>query len=102
MGSKFPGFISGNIINAFFWDNIIILLILDLKSSILVNIRNFSGLEKIKITLDLITDIDMLLMVEKGITGGIFHCIDKYAKDNNKYMKDFDKIINCYIFNIGM
>ena len=44
----------------------------------------------------------MLLMVEKGITGGIFHCSDKYAKDNNKYMKDFDKIINCYIFNIGM
>ena len=44
----------------------------------------------------------MLLMVEKGITGGICHFIYKYAKDNNKYMKDYDKIINRYIFNIGM
>ena len=29
----------------------------------------------------------MLLMVEKGIKGGICHCIYRYAKANNKYMK---------------
>ena len=33
----------------------------------------------------------MLLMVEKGITGGICHAIHRYAKANNKYMKDYNK-----------
>ena len=32
----------------------------------------------------------MLLMVEKGIKGGICHAIYRYAKANNKYMKDYD------------
>ena len=31
----------------------------------------------------------MLLMVEKDIRGGICHSIYRYAKTNNKYMKDF-------------
>ena len=30
----------------------------------------------------------MLLMVEKGIRGGICHSIYWYAKANNKYIKD--------------
>ena len=30
-------------------------------------------------------------MVEKSIRGGICHAIYRYAKANNKYMKDFDK-----------
>ena len=33
----------------------------------------------------------MLLMVEKGIRGGICHATNHYAKANNKYMKDYDK-----------
>ena len=33
----------------------------------------------------------MLLMVEKGMRGGIWHSIYQYAKANNKYMKDYDK-----------
>ena len=40
------------------------------------------------IKLQLVTDIDMLLMVENGIRGGICHAIHRYAKVNNKYMKD--------------
>ena len=35
----------------------------------------------------------MLLMVEKGISGGICHAIRRYAKSNNKYMKSYDKNI---------
>ena len=32
-------------------------------------------------------------MVEEGIRGGICHSIHRYAKANNKYMKDYDKNI---------
>ena len=33
----------------------------------------------------------MLLMVEKGIRGGICHSIYRYAKTNDKYMNVYDK-----------
>ena len=33
----------------------------------------------------------MLLMVEKGIRGGICPSIYLYAKANNKYTKDYDR-----------
>ena len=33
----------------------------------------------------------MLLKLEKGIRGEICHSIYRYAKGNNKYMKDYDK-----------
>ena len=33
----------------------------------------------------------MLLIVEKGIRGGICHSISQYSRANNKYMKDYDK-----------
>ena len=33
----------------------------------------------------------MLLTVEKGLKGGICHDIYRYAKVNNKCMKDYDK-----------
>ena len=33
----------------------------------------------------------MLLMVEKGNRGGIYHSICPYARANNKQMKDYDK-----------
>ena len=47
--------------------------------------------KKTKVKLDLSTDIDRLLMVEKGIRGWICHSIHQYAKANSKYMKDYDK-----------
>ena len=50
-----------------------------------------AALKKTKVKLDLLTDIDMLLMVEKGIRGGICHYIYGYEKNIKKYMKDHDK-----------
>ena len=50
-----------------------------------------AALKKATVKLDLLTDIDMLLMVEKRIRGGICHSIYRYAKANNKYMKYYDK-----------
>ena len=35
-------------------------------------------------------DRNMLLMVKKGIRGGMCHDIQKYAKANKKYVKDYD------------
>ena len=45
--------------------------------------------KKTKVELELITDPDMLLMVEKGIRGG--HALLMYAKGNNKYIKNYNK-----------
>ena len=50
-----------------------------------------AALKKIEIKLELSTDMDILLMVEKGIRGEICNKIHRYAKANNKYMKDYDK-----------
>ena len=47
--------------------------------------------EKIKVKLDILTDTDMLLMIEKDIRGGLYHSIYRYTKANKKYMKDYDK-----------
>ena len=47
--------------------------------------------KKTGVQLELLKDIDMLLMVEKGIRGGICHSVHRYDKANNKYMKNYDK-----------
>ena len=45
-----------------------------------------AAFKKTKERLDLLTDIDMLLMVEKGIRGGICHPIYRYA-NSKKHKK---------------
>ena len=50
-------------------------------------------LKKTGVNLELLTDIDMLLMVEKVIRGGIFQAIYRYAKASNKYINNYDKSI---------
>ena len=46
-----------------------------------------------EVKLELLVDNNMLLMIEKGIRAGICHGIHRYAKANNKYLKDYDKNI---------
>ena len=48
-------------------------------------------LNKTEFKLELLTDVHMLLMVEKGIRRGICHETYRYAKANNKYMKNYNK-----------
>ena len=50
-----------------------------------------AALKKTDVKSELLTHIDKLLMIEKGIWGGICHSINRYVKANNKYMKDHDK-----------
>ena len=48
-------------------------------------------LKNLGVRLKLLTDTDMLLTVEKVIRGGKCHAIHRYAKANNKYMKDYNE-----------
>ena len=50
-------------------------------------------LEKAKVKLEWITNYEMILMIEKGIRGGICQAIHRHAKTNKKYMKNYDKNI---------
>jgi hypothetical protein len=54
-------------------------------------------------SLELLTDLDMVLMYEKGTRGGISMISQRYAKANNKYMKDFDEALEkSYILYLDM
>ena len=50
-----------------------------------------AALTKTKVKLDLLTNVDMLLLVEKGTRGEICHSIDRYGKANKKCTKDYDE-----------
>ena len=54
-------------------------------------------LKKTRIELELLTENDMLLMVEKRIRGGICHAIHRYTEANNKYMKNYDNEESSFI-----
>ena len=52
-----------------------------------------SLLKKTEVNLELLTDIDMLFIVEEEIRCGICQAIHRYAKANNKFMNNYDRSI---------
>ena len=55
-----------------------------------------AALKKTKVKLDSLTNINMLLMVEKGLVGGICHSNYRYAIANNQ--NDRCKVVKILIF----
>ena len=48
-------------------------------------------LKKAAVKLVLLTDYQMLLIIQEGIRGGMCQSVHRYANVNNKYMKNYDK-----------
>ena len=52
----------------------------------------FEAMLKItEVKIELFTDINMVLMTEKGIRGGLTQVVKKHAIANNKYLPNYDK-----------
>ena len=60
------------------------------------------GFKKTGVKLELLTDINMLLMVEKGIRAGKCRALLRYVKANNKYMKNYNKDIESYLIYLDI
>ena len=58
--------------------------------------------KKTEVKIELLTDIDMLLMVEKSIREGISHATNRYVKLIKNIWKIIITIRNRHILNIGI
>ena len=63
-------------------------------------------MKKTVVKLELLTNVDMLQTIKKGIRGGLCHAIHRYVKANNKCMKlpadgfKWEKICQCLVKNL--
>ena len=48
-------------------------------------------LKKTDVKLELLTNFNMLLIIEEGIRGEMCHAVHRFAKANNKYMRNYDE-----------
>ena len=74
-----------------------------IKSPYFLSLPGFAWQACLKMTgvkLELLTDPNMLLIVEKRIRGVISHVLHGYAKVNNKHMKNYDKNKNLHFQSI--
>ena len=70
------------------------LKIYELDPAYFVSLPGFAWHACLKITeinLELIADINMFLMIESGMRGGVYHVIHSYAEANNKYVNNYDE-----------
>src|SRR5699024_141847 len=77
---------------------------LDAAAFVIAPSLSWSAALKItKIKLKLLTDIEMLLFIEKGIRGGITQSVKRYAKANNKYCPNFNSnVSNSYLIYLDV
>ena len=64
------------------------------------NLTNEVMLKITKAKIELLKDINMVLMIEKGICGGLTQVIKKDNIANNKYLPRYDSTTKVYIYSI--
>ena len=70
------------------------LKIYELDPAYFVSVPGFAWhacLQIIVVNIELITDINMLLILESGMRGGVCHVMQSYAEANNKYLDNYDE-----------
>ncbi|EZA62152.1 hypothetical protein X777_03759 [Ooceraea biroi] len=60
-----------------------------LLADVFENFRD-SCINSYGINFELLTDIDMVMYIERGIRGGLSQCSNRYVQTNNKYMQSYD------------